>query len=508
MNSLFIIGEDQSFSPQWSPYLQSDARVEKVVPGEFTNVFDQMSFPGVVVIIPQVAAIPGELIATVMDKGLDYLSAGKHVVFTGDGYEGQSLSTAAAAYFFNAEDIHYIGGLDASLDAQTMAMDVMFRLSARGYVIERRRMAGLKSNSPSVLVYMNVLSRNLDPQVQAYELAPLVLGVLSGAMTGVDISTLDLQLSPGDETNRELTLPSRTLSGARLIRKWTKEMKRTNAASQINFPMNRIPGKRLPGLSDFIDEMWASTGLNPAYISVLRESFADISPYNHPDILFVCPFKDKISYDRMMEVSSLLSTDAYMWDTGNSELFQCSAGKLRRVEKVQGIFEQMSVIVLIGSPLRDVIGIRNTHAMMILDMTTTDILSLMQNDYRSFTEGVTETSVQTWNETIEYMDRIIVSSPKQRDLYLGYIAGLKRLNAMAYDEDHAYNSLVAIEEGNAEIISAIKHPLKALDNVESVPLYQKTPYGMLAKRTAKGVVNELAKKTGNVVDKAKGSVQK
>lgn len=141
-------------------------------------------------------------------------------------------------------------------------------------------------------------------------------------------------------------------------------------------------------------------------------------------------------------------------------------------------------------------------------MTTTDILALMREDYRSFTEGVTETSVQTWNETIEYADRIIVSSTQQRDLYLGYIAGLKRLNAMVYDEDHAYNSLVAVEDGTTQIVSAIKHPRKSLDNVDSIPLYKKTPYGMLSKRTAQGVVSELVKKSGDIADRAKGSDQK
>lgn len=99
-----------------------------------------------------------------------------------------------------------------------MAMDVMFRLSARGHVIHRRRVEGLEHNPASLLAYMNVLSRNLDPKIQSYELAPLILGVLSGTMADADISALDLQLSPGDENNRELTLPAHALSGARLVR--------------------------------------------------------------------------------------------------------------------------------------------------------------------------------------------------------------------------------------------------------------------------------------------------
>ncbi|QJC21117.1 hypothetical protein [Arcanobacterium buesumense] len=508
MNSLFVIGEDQSFSPQWSTYLQNDARVEKAVPGEFTNVFDRMSFPGVVVVIPCVSAIPHELISTVMDNGLEHVRNGENVVFSGSGEEGQALSTAAAAYFFNAEDVHYIGGLDGSLDALTMAMDVMFRLNARGNCVKRYCLEGLESSFPSVLTYMNVLSRNLDPQLQAYELAPLMLGVLSGSMADIDILALDLQASPGGENNRELNIPSRALSGARLLRRWTRGMKRTKAAGDINFPMNRIPGKRLPGLTAFIDEMWMSTELDPAYISLLRESFEDVSPYINPDVLFVCSLKNEMSYSRMMHVTSLLSTDVYVWDTDGNALFLCSEGHLTEIEKPQNIFEQMSVIVFVGAALREVIGVRKTHAMVLLDMTTTDILALMREDYRSFTEGVTETSVQTWNETIEYADRIIVSSTQQRDLYLGYIAGLKRLNAMVYDEDHAYNSLVAVEDGTTQIVSAIKHPRKSLDNVDSIPLYKKTPYGMLSKRTAQGVVSELVKKSGDIADRAKGSDQK
>jgi hypothetical protein len=105
------------------------------------------------------------------------------------------------------------------------------------------------------------------------------------------------------------------------------------------------------------------------------------------------------------------------------------------------------VIVLQGFVLRHAPPLRTSTKIMVVDLYDPLHLERLElvkgEDLVTRAESVSE-AVDTLNEQLARGDFFLCASQKQRDFWLGELAGVGRINPLTYDVDHTLNKLLAV----------------------------------------------------------------
>lgn len=482
MSVLVIINEGEALSPAWKKALPEDAIIREATPKGVGMALDHLEPSSVLIVLPGQRAVRNGGIAELVTSGVASALAGTNVAYVDSAKDMPIVSTSAPIYFFNSEHVHHAGGIDTSLSAQGIGMDIMYRLNRRGEKVTCTVSQQLSTYSLAPITdYLDVVSRNMAIEEQMAELAPLYLGLVSVPLEGTDTDALDLQLSPGSDDDEFLSISPQALDGARTLHMWSASFGEARTAFELNETMARIPDGDLAGRDPFIQEMWDASGITPEKSCDLHSLF-HVSRETERRCVIAVSSTDTQSVERVMQIGEHAQASIVVWDVATRRVLTPENGELVETSIETQELVNETLLILVGTQARQVPWIAHYKGMVVADMTTVDLISDIRLDPTGFGADFLGPRSTMWGETFSRADRIVVSDSEQRDLYLGFIAGLGRLNPMAYDEDHSYSNLVAVENGVEQIESVLSQPRKSLDTVKSVELFETTPYGELAKR--------------------------
>lgn len=485
--------------------LLPDGVTVRLVRDDGLTEFDYPSSSGVILLLarPEFVTDINELLQCAYEE----TSTEKACAFVPSSEESKHvLSTAAAAYAFDAKAVHLAGGLDSRLTPDAMGMDMLFRLAARA--VETQTVPStLIRESPSFLFssYLTVFSRNLTSTTQLRFLAPLFLGLIDQPLrdSGVDTAALDLQRSPGNDDIPKLSVPAQAFSGAQLVRTWLDDLPMLEDGKVIIAKSRRLPDTVLVGLDDFVEEMWVASSIPHDKQVFLRQAFADISRPREVNTLFVIPSDDHNAVERLETLYRAYGQPAFLYDT--------STGKVSYRENPDGEWaeassrlkeaQQCAAAYLIASHTREVPWLQSSSGVIILDVTTSSLLDDLCHDHSGYGRGDALLGAQAtmMNETFGHVDHVIVRDSQQRDFVLGALIAIQRLNQHTYDEDFSLSNLVACENGTRAAIKALSRPCRPFERVNNSEEYERTIFDSAARadRSMTDIIHNIGERVGN-----------
>ncbi len=441
---------------------------------------------GIVVVLAEPSLMDLKQISTFFRQCKEAVGAQQAVAFVPASELKPVLSTAAAAYAFDAKAIHLAGGLDSSLSIHALGLDAQLRLAGRA-VPTRKLGSSAVTGIPQVAFadYLTVLSKNLTSQVQAPYLAPLFTGVIDHSLrsTGTDTSALDLQRSPGGDDVPSLEHAPEAFAGAQAIRSWGESLKGLEDTKFITSEARRIPDRRLPYLHAFIDEVWASTGISPSTRAMLESAFDDLKQTDIPEIVFAAHSDDSEALARISAITNAMTEAVFWWDPTLQVLKENHEGQwVESTHTLKIVAKASCIVYLVGATIREVPWIATSPSILIADFTTTDVTNALEREWvgHSSVGAFKGAQAENLSETVNRADHVVAKSIEQRDFLLGVLVAGMRLNQYTYDEDPSLNSLISIEDGTAAACNSIARPVHPFERVKTTPEYEKSPYGQLA----------------------------
>ncbi len=128
----------------------------------------------------------------------------------------------------------------------------------------------------------------------------------------------------------------------------------------------------------------------------------------------------------------------------SSPLFRTVAAASHEIDDLERWCE---VAVVQGFVLEVAPALRHTHKTLVIDIYDPLHLEQLELERDASAERRRQTvltATRVLNEQLVRGDFFICASPKQRDFWLGQLAGLGRVNALTYDEDETLESLLTV----------------------------------------------------------------
>jgi len=381
------------------------------------------------------------------------------------------LFGTGAAMFVRAELFREVGGFDERFFMFYEDVDLGWRLNLLGHRVryEPRSVAYHRHHATmnkfgsyreSYLLERNALMsmyKNLDDESLARALpAAMALAVRrSIARTGTDATVLDLQRSPGGEAEADVTLPKMALTGPYAIDYFVENLptlatsrrelqaKRRRSDREL-FPMFRHAIEPAYAIDSYVaghDALVEAFGIAEHFVSRLR-------------ILVVTgePLQERMAGPaiRAWEIASALAPehDVRLLSTRGAavtdERFEVvhATGKALRAAT-----DWADVVIFQGFLLEGAPWLRGSKKILVADVY--DPMHLEQLEQaKDLGPGGRDLAVRettrVLNEQLRRADFLLCASDKQRDFWLGQLAGQGRVNAAVYDEDESLSSLIAV----------------------------------------------------------------
>lgn len=381
------------------------------------------------------------------------------------------LFGTGAAMFMPTELYREVGGFDERFFMFYEDVDLGWRLNLLGYrfryvpesVAYHKHHVTMKKFGnfrESYLLERNALMsmyKNLDDESLARALpAAMALAVRrSFARADVDTSSLDLQRSPGNDDVGTLELPKMSLTGPYAIDYFVDQLE-TLAASRraLQSRRRRTDRELLPLFREAMEPAYAIDSYLEAH-RVLVEAFGVTSHFRSRQRILVVtgePLKARMAGPaiRAWEIARALAPDHEV------RLASTSGASVENdafaVEYVHGkslvdATEWADVIIFQGFLLEAAPWLKTSTKIVVADIY--DPMHLEQLEQaRDLGPGgramaVRETT-RALNEQIARADLMLCASEKQRDFWLGQLAGQGRINPAVYDEDETLDSLLTV----------------------------------------------------------------
>lgn len=354
-----------------------------------------------------------------------------------------------------------IEGMSPYCDPQTALFDVQWQVNLQGREVRaldgpsevgpsaspdarRRRRAGLLS-----LMSSHLGDRLRGPLLGAAELLDVTHDLARG---GADTTALDLQRSPGGDEIGTLDVPAEALEGAFAVDGALDALERPRTARRDIQAVRRLPDaailplirSALPALLDLtpgreaaFDRLSAHLHLDAVLAEPLRLVLATASPE---------------SAARAEAVAKALEGCAVVHrvDLGDVEV---TADVLR----TEGTWAD--AVAIVGGTTSDAPGLLAAGRPLLVDLSDLDLLEYLTHEPRTESRG------RLLQDTCLRGDRFLVADDGQRDLLLGMLAGIGRVNDVVYDADPSLRDLVSVESGANELIRFCEAPVLAADRV-------------------------------------------
>jgi len=382
------------------------------------------------------------------------------------------LFGTGAAMFLPTAVYREVGGFDERFFMFYEDVDLGWRLNLLGYRVRyvpgsvayhkhHVTMKKFGNYRESYLLERNALLsmyKNLDAESLAKALpAALALAVRrSVARTGTDAAQLDLQKRPGGDDVGTVEVQKMALTGPLAIDYFVEQL--TNGLHEVRQELQakrrRSDRELFPLFRHAIEPAYAIEGYNEGHDALVEAFGIDTHFVSKQRVLVVTgePLLEKMAGPaiRAWEIAKAVSrfAEVRLLSTAGakvtSEAFDVvySAGPPLREHT-----DWADVIVFQGFLLEGAPWLVDSSKILVADVYDPIHLEQLEQARDLGPEGraasVRETT-RILNEQLRRADLVLCASEKQRDFWLGQLAGQGRVNPRVYDEDASLDSLVAV----------------------------------------------------------------
>jgi GT2 family glycosyltransferase/glycosyltransferase involved in cell wall biosynthesis len=414
------------------------------------------------------------------------------------------LFGTGAAMFVRAALYRHVGGFDERFFMFYEDVDFGWRLNLLGHRVRyvptsiayhRHHVTMKKFGNfrESYLLERNALLamyKNYDDASLAKALpAAMALTIRrSIARTGLDASSLDLQRSPGGDDVGTLSVPKMALTGPFAIDYFVDQLPSLlKSRSEIQGLRRRSDRELFPLFREAIEPAYGM----PRYLAaheVLIEAFGIVEHFTARHRILVVtgePLLERMAGPaiRAWEIAKALGPEheVRLASTGGVKIthpdFEVVAAG---VSALRELTDWADVIVFQGFLLKAAPWLRNSAKIIVADVYDPFHLEQLEQARDLGSEGrassVRETT-RILNEQLRRADFLMCASEKQRDFWLGQLAGQGRINPAVYDEDQSLDSLISVvpfgisDEGPIQTRNAIKGTVEGIDPTDKVILW-------------------------------------
>ena len=381
------------------------------------------------------------------------------------------LFGTGAAMFVRASVFRELGGFDERFFMFYEDVDFGWRLNLLGHRFRyvpgslafHRHHATMKQYGnfrESYLLERNALLsmyKNYEDETLARTLpAAMALSVRrSVARSGLDARMLDLQVRPGGDGEENVTVPKMALTGPLAIDYFVeqlptlipdrRDLQARRRRSDIDlFPLFRQaiePAYPFPSYLEAHRHLMEAFGVEEIFTRRRRVAVVTGEPLAErmagPAI-------------RAYEISRLLGAehDVQLVTTGRCALegdgFRTRSASRRDLHE---IVEWADILIFQGLLLSFHTWIEQADVILVADIYDPFHLeTLEQERARSDAERmqISRDTVDALNRQLARADYLLCASEKQRDFWLGQLAGMGRINPFTYDEDESMRALIAV----------------------------------------------------------------
>ncbi len=381
------------------------------------------------------------------------------------------LFGTGAAMFVRAELYREVGGFDERFFMFYEDVDLGWRLNILGWrmryvptsvAFHKHHVTMKKFGNfrETYLLERNALMsmyKNLDDESLAKALpAAMALAVRrSLARTETDATTLDLQRSPGGDDIGTIEVQKMALTGPYAIDYFTENLATLTASrDHLQKARRRTDRDVFPLFRHAIEAAYAIEGYNSAH-DVLIKAFGIAEHFTSKSRVLVVtgePLLERMAGPaiRAWEIATALSSEheVRLLSTAGARVKSDKFEVLYQAgPKLEAITDWADVIIFQGFLLEGAPWLKNSSKILVADVY--DPMHLEQLEQaRDLGEAgrarsIRETS-RVLNEQLSRADFVLCASEKQRDFWLGQMAGQGRVNALVYDEDHSLDSLISV----------------------------------------------------------------
>lgn len=381
------------------------------------------------------------------------------------------LFGTGAAMFMRADVFREVGGFDERFFMFYEDVDLGWRLNVLGYRVryEPRSVAYHRHHATmnkfgsyreSYLLERNALMsmyKNLDDESLAKALpAAMALAVRrSVARTETDATSLDLQRSPGGEGVEDVTIPKMALTGPYAIDYFVENLPTLmTSRRELQAARRRSDRELFPLFRHAIEPAYAVQSYVDGH-DALVEAFRIAEHFvSRLRVLVVTgePLLDRLAGPaiRAWEIAAALAPEheVRLLSTKGAEIVDDRFEVVHaRAKDLRAATDWADVIIFQGFLLEAAPWLRDSKKIIVADIY--DPMHLEQLEQaKDLGPGGREVALReitrVLNEQLRRADFLLCASDKQRDFWLGQLAGQGRVNAAVYDEDESLEQLIAV----------------------------------------------------------------
>jgi len=381
------------------------------------------------------------------------------------------LFGTGAAMFVRAELYREVGGFDERFFMFYEDVDFGWRLNLLGHRVRyvptsiayhRHHVTMKKFGSfrESYLLERNALLamyKNYDDASLAKALpAAMALAVRrSIARAGVDATSLDLQRSPGGDDVSSFDVPKMALSGPFAIDYFVDQLPSLmKSRHQLQSLRRRSDRELFPLFREAIEPAYGM----PTYLAaheVLIEAFGIVEHFtSRHRILIVTgePLLERMAGPaiRAWEIAKALAPDHDVRLVSTAGAKRTSDAFSVEYAAGTGLREPTGwadVIIFQGFLLETALWVKPSSVIIVADIY--DPMHLEQLEQAkdlgpAGRENALKVTTHALNEQLRRADFLLCASDKQRDFWLGQLAGQGRINPAVYDENSNLDNLIAV----------------------------------------------------------------
>ena len=459
--------------------------------GEFIGFINNDARPGEFWISAAVEALEADpVVGAVASKVLDW--EGKLVDYVdgsltwfGMGYKREAewpdspeydvekdvLFGTGAAMLMRTDIYEKVGGFDERFFMFYEDVDLGWRLNLLGYRVRyvprslayHRHHVTMKKFGPfreSYLLERNALMsmyKNLDDESLAKALpAAMALAVRRGlARADVDATTLDLERSPGGDDIGSLEIPKMGLTGAYAVDYFVDNLSTLEVSRrELQAARRRSDRDIFPLFRHAIEPAYPIESYLAAH-GALVQAFGIAEHFVSKHRILVVtgePLAERIAGPaiRAWEISRVLaqSNEVRLLSTAGVTIkgdgFSVEYGTGKALHEAT---DWADIIIFQGFLLEGAPWLKNSGKILVADIYDPMHLEQLEQakDLGEAGRAITIAEItRILNEQLVRGDFFLCASPKQRDFWLGQLAGAGRVNAAVYDEDPSLTSLIDI----------------------------------------------------------------
>lgn len=354
-----------------------------------------------------------------------------------------------------------IEGASPFCDPETALLDVQWQVNLQGRTVmvkeapsgaeppaspeeRRRRRAGL----------LGLMSSHLGDRLRGRVLAVAELLAVSCdlAMSGADTTALDLQRSPGGDEIGTLEVRANALVGAFAVDGALDILERSRSVRGDIQRARRLPDAAilplirdaLPALLDLTPERQGAYDRLSALLC-LDEVLSEL-----PHLVLAAASPESAA--RVAAVAEQLE--------GRADVHRIALDDLRvTADVLRAEATWADAVAIVGGTASDAPGLLAAGRPLLVDLSDLDLLEYLTHEPRA------ERRDRLLQDTCLRGDRFLVADGGQRDLLLGLLAGVGRVNDVIYDADPSLRDLVSVEFGIDEFMRFCGTPVLAADRV-------------------------------------------